>query len=131
MIGRQSRTLLMSLLLVGYFSQAISADKRNENTDTQAEDVVSAGDDALTGNFELGEERYKQTCVNCHGAAGKGVASFQKVSGNEISYTKSRLETYRDGIKIGSNSSLMIMMARPLTDEDIANSAVYLKEATN
>ncbi len=131
MIGRQSRTLFMSLLLVGFFSQAISADKHNENTDTQAEDVVSAGDDALTGNFELGEERYNQTCVNCHGAAGKGVASFPKVSGNEISYTKSRLETYRDGIKIGSNSSLMIMMARPLTDEDIANLAVYLKEATN
>ncbi len=131
MIGRQSRTLFMSLLLVGFFSQAISADKQNENTDTQAEDVVSAGDDALIGDFELGEERYNQTCVNCHGAAGKGVASFPKVSGNELSYTKSRLETYRDGIKIGSNSSLMIMMARPLTDEDIANLAVYLKEATN
>ena len=31
------------------------------------------------------------------------------------------LETYRDGIEVGPNSSLMIMMAMPLTDEEIAN----------
>ena len=31
------------------------------------------------------------------------------------------LETYRDGIEVGPNSSLMIMMAMPLTDVEIAN----------
>lgn len=84
----------------------------------------------MAGNIEAGELRYNQSCVNCHGTAGKGVASYPKVSGQEISYTKSKLETYRDGIKIGPNSSLMIMMAKPLTDEDIANLAAYLKDAT-
>ena len=79
---------------------------------------------------EAGEARYIKTCINCHGPAGKGVASYPKVSGNEISYTKSKLETYRDGVKIGPNSSLMIMMAKPLTDEEIANLAAYLKDAT-
>ena len=39
------------------------------------------------------------------------------------------LETYRDGIKVGANSSLMFMMAKPLTDEEIANLAAYLKDA--
>jgi cytochrome c553 len=84
---------------------------------------------ALSGDNEAGEERYKKTCINCHGPAGKGVASYPKISGNEVSYTKEKLETYRDGIKIGPNSALMIMMAKPLTDEEIANLAAYLKDA--
>ena len=85
---------------------------------------------ALSGDKVAGEERYKQTCINCHGPAGKGVASYPKISGNEVSYTKSKLETYRSGTKIGPNSALMIMMAKPLTDEEIANLAAYLKDAT-
>ncbi len=84
---------------------------------------------ALSGDKQAGEERYKQTCINCHGPAGKGVASYPKISGKEVSYTKSKLETYRSGTKIGPNSALMIMMARPLTDEEIANLAAYLKDA--
>ena len=84
---------------------------------------------ALSGDKEAGEARYKKTCINCHGPAGKGVASYPKISGNEVSYTKSKLETYRNGIKIGPNSALMIMMAKPLTDEEIANLAAYLKDA--
>ena len=84
---------------------------------------------AFSGDKEAGEQRYKKTCINCHGPAGKGVASYPKISGKEVSYTKSKLETYRDGIKVGPNSALMIMMARPLTDEEIANLAAYLKDA--
>jgi len=84
---------------------------------------------ALSGDKEAGEARYNKTCINCHGPAGKGLASYPKISGNEVSYTKSKLETYRDGIKIGPNSALMIMMAKPLTDEEIANLAAYLKDA--
>jgi cytochrome c553 len=84
---------------------------------------------ALSGDKEAGESRYKKSCINCHGPAGKGAASYPRISGNEISYTKSKLETYRNGIKIGPNSALMIMMAKPLTDEEIANLAAYLKDA--
>jgi cytochrome c553 len=83
----------------------------------------------LCGDKEAGEARYKKTCINCHGPAGKGAASYPKISGNEISYTTSKLKTYRDGIEIGPNSALMIMMARPLTDEEIVNLAAYLKDA--
>jgi len=60
----------------------------------------------------------------------KGVASYPKISGQDVSYTKTKLETYRAGKKVGPNSSLMIMMARPLTDEEITNLAAYLKDAT-
>jgi len=123
MTANTTRTLLL-ILLIGFFGHAISGDSSSENDAPKT-------DEALTGNAEAGEVRYTESCVNCHGAAGKGVASYPKVSGNEISYTVSDLETYRDGIKIGPNSFLMIMNAKPLTDEEIANLAAYLKEATN
>ena len=79
--------------------------------------------------MEAGEARYKKSCINCHGPAGKGAASYPKISGKEISYTTKMLETYRSGTKVGSNSALMIMMAKPLTDEEIANLSAYLKDA--
>ncbi len=119
---RLPKTLLL-LLLFGYFGHAISGDTSSESDQPKESE-------ALVGNIEAGAERYKKSCINCHGPAGKGVASYPKVSGQEIPYTVSKLETYRDGIKIGPNSSLMIMMAKPLTDEEIANLAAYLKDAT-
>lgn len=131
-----SRTLLFVVIL-GYFGYAISGTTPTENEEAATteetettEEAASTEGDALVGDIEAGEVRYNQTCKNCHGSAGKGAASYPKVSGNEIAYTKSKLETYRDGIKIGPNSSLMIMMAKPLTDEEIANLAAYLKDAT-
>ena len=84
---------------------------------------------SYAGDPAAGEKRYMQSCFNCHGPAGKGAASYPKISGKEISYVTAMLETYRDGIEVGPNSSLMIMMAMPLTDEEIANLAAYLKDA--
>lgn len=84
----------------------------------------------MGGDKEVGKATYENKCIQCHGPAGKGVSSYPKISGNDISYTTSRIETYRDGITIGPNSALMIMMARSLTDEEIANLAEYLKDAT-
>ena len=84
---------------------------------------------AYSADIKLGEARYQETCISCHGPAGKGAASFPKISGNEISYTTDKLKAYREGIVQGSNSFLMIPMAKPLTDEEIANLALYLKDA--
>jgi cytochrome c553 len=84
---------------------------------------------AICGDPVAGETRYKKTCINCHGPAGKGAASYPKISGKEVSYVTAMLETYREGIEVGPNSSLMIMMAMPLTDEEIANLAAYLENA--
>ena len=80
-------------------------------------------------DISAGETRYKKTCINCHGPAGKGAASYPKISGNEVAYTTDKLETYRSGTEIGPNSGLMIMMAKPLTDEEISNLAAYLIDA--
>jgi cytochrome c553 len=84
---------------------------------------------ALAGDAEAGKVRYNKTCINCHGPAGKGAASYPKISGKEVPYITDKLKTYRAGTKIGPNSGLMIMMAKPLTDEEIANVSAYLKDA--
>jgi cytochrome c553 len=91
--------------------------------------VLGFTSQSLGGDPIAGEKRYGESCVNCHGPAGMGVASYPKISGKEVSYVTAMLETYRDGIEVGPNSSLMIMMAMPLTDEEIANLAAYLKDA--
>lgn len=92
--------------------------------------VLAFPQHGFAGDKALGEERYYKSCVSCHGQAGKGAASYPKVSGNDVSYTTEKLKAYREGIKQGPNSSLMIMMAKPLTDEEIDNLAAYLEDAT-
>ena len=91
--------------------------------------LLALSNSLFSGDKVAGEARYNQTSINCHGPAGMGVASYPKISGKEVSYVTAMLETYRDGIEVGPNSSLMIMMAMPLTDEEIANLAAYLKDA--
>lgn len=81
---------------------------------------------SLSGDIEAGEARYGQNCGNCHGPAGMGLASYPKLKGKEIPYLIDKLKTYRAGTKIGPNSDLMIMMAMPLSDDEIANLAAYL-----
>lgn len=81
---------------------------------------------SLGGDIKAGEARYAQNCGNCHGPGGMGLASYPKLSGKEVPYLIDRLKTYRAGTKIGPNSSLMIMMATPLSDEEISNLAAYL-----
>ena len=80
----------------------------------------------MGADIGAGEKRYNQNCGNCHGPGGMGLASYPKIKGKDIEYLKDRLQTYRAGKKVGPNSSLMIMMARPLSDEEIDNLAAYL-----
>ena len=80
----------------------------------------------LGGDIEAGKARYAQNCGNCHGPGGMGLASYPKIKGKKIPYLIDRLNTYRAGTKIGPNSDLMIMMAQPLSDVEIANLAAYL-----
>jgi cytochrome c553 len=81
---------------------------------------------AWSGDIEAGKARYAQNCGNCHGPGGMGLASYPKLKGKEISYLVDKLKTYRAGTRIGPNSDLMIMMAQPLSDVEIANLAAYL-----
>lgn len=76
-----------------------------------------------------GEALYAEACAQCHGPNGKGMASFPALSGRDADYITSRLETYRAGERVGSNSSLMIPNATDLSDDDIANLAAFITES--
>ena len=91
--------------------------------------AVGLSSSATAGDAVAGDKRYHQSCHACHGPAGKGVSSYPKISGNPVEYTREKLQAYRSGQKIGPNSGLMIMMAKPLTDEEIENLSAYLKDA--
>jgi len=82
--------------------------------------------EARAGDVAAGEARYGLTCANCHGPAGKGMASFPKLAGQDADFITDRLNTYRAGETVGPNSALMIPMAKGLSDDDIANLAAYL-----
>tara|TARA_A100001011_G_scaffold95104_1_gene99961 strand:+ start:207 stop:539 length:333 start_codon:yes stop_codon:yes gene_type:complete len=88
--------------------------------------VIVYSNVVMSGDISAGEARYSQNCGNCHGPGGMGLASYPKLAGKEIDYLMDRLKKYRAGTKIGPNSSLMIMMAEPLSDKEIVNLAAYL-----
>ncbi|CAE7891570.1 unnamed protein product [Symbiodinium sp. KB8] len=48
------------------------------------------GEDAAAG-----EAQYAETCINCHGKAGKGMASFPSIAGRDADYIAERLMQYR------------------------------------
>ncbi|MCH4810052.1 c-type cytochrome [Vreelandella neptunia] len=75
-----------------------------------------------------GEALYKDACAQCHGPKAQGMASFPSLSGRDAEYITSRLETYRAGEKVGSNSFLMIPNATDLSDDDIANLAAFIAD---
>lgn len=75
-----------------------------------------------------GEALYADSCTQCHGPKGQGMASFPSLSSREAEYISSRLTQYRAGEKVGANSGLMIPNAADLSDEDIANLAAYISQ---
>lgn len=85
-----------------------------------------ASSDESTRDVAAGEAIYEDSCRNCHGPEARGMASFPQLAGSDESYLISRLEQYRAGEKVGSNSALMIPMARDLSDQDIANVAAFI-----
>lgn len=78
------------------------------------------------GDVVAGEQRYNVNCVNCHGRAGKGMASFPSIAGRDADYIADRLIQYRAREKVGPNSAIMMSLVAELTDEEIANLAVYV-----
>ena len=62
-------------------------------------------------------------CAMCHGPLGIAVApDTPNLAGQPASYLVAQLKAYRDG---GRKHEIMSLMARPLTDADIANLAAW------
>ncbi|GGY71756.1 c-type cytochrome [Marinobacter zhanjiangensis] len=84
---------------------------------------------AQAADASAGKAMFENSCAQCHGKQGQGMASFPSLKGNEAEYIESRLETYRAGEKVGANSGLMIPNAKDLSDDDIANLAAYISSS--
>jgi cytochrome c553 len=75
-----------------------------------------------------GREKFVQ-CASCHGADGRStvVPQYPKIGGQSAEYVVNALKAYRDGRRLGTYAAIMAAVARPLSDEDIANLAVYVE----
>lgn len=80
---------------------------------------------ALAGDPAAGKAK-AAICATCHGANGIAIApTYPNLKGQNEMYMVSALKAYRDGQRQGGLSGVMTPMAKPLSDEDIANLAAY------
>jgi cytochrome c553 len=87
------------------------------STQTQAESLVD-------GSAEAGKLR-ALTCTACHGPEGNSVSPlWPNIAGQNASYLLAQLKAFKDGSRI---DPLMSSQAMILTDEDMANLAVYFE----
>lgn len=87
--------------------------------------IFTAGP-ARGADIAAGQHRYALNCVNCHGRAGRGMASFPALLGRDAEYIAGRLKRYRAREKVGPNSAIMMSLSGDLSDADIANLAAYI-----
>lgn len=77
---------------------------------------------ALAGDIAAGKAK-AASCGACHGQAGiSGNPEWPNLAGQKEKYLVSQLEGFRDGNR---KSDLMAPMAKPLSDDDIANISAY------
>ncbi len=63
------------------------------------------------------------TCVACHGPSGvSATPMYPNLAGQKEQYLAKQMKAFRDGQR---QDPVMSAMAKPLTDDDIANLAAY------
>ena len=82
--------------------------------------VVSGG--AAAGDAAAGKAK-SASCAGCHGPAGvSNNPLWPNLAGQKEAYLVKQLKAFRDGER---NDPMMAPMAKPLSDDDIANLAAY------
>jgi cytochrome c553 len=83
---------------------------------TTANVALSAGD-AAAGKAKAA------TCGGCHGANGvSAVPTYPNLAGQKEAYLAKQMKAFRDGTR---TDPTMNAMAKPLSDDDIANLSAY------
>ena len=83
---------------------------------------AAAGGNALAGDAAAGKAR-SATCAGCHGTAGiSNNPLWPNLAGQQPGYLVKQLKAFRDGSR---TDPMMGPMAKPLSDEDIANLAAW------
>jgi cytochrome c553 len=80
------------------------------------------------GKSELmakGEQLFKQACVSCHGADGRGQEGYARLAGQRYDYVVKMLKEFRD--RTGKRTNVwMTSVAIRLSDQDIEAVSTYL-----
>jgi cytochrome c553 len=80
------------------------------------------------GNSELlaeGERIFKEVCVSCHGADGRGQEGYARLAGQRYDYVVKMLKEFRD--RTGKRTNVwMTSVAIRLSDQDIEAVSSYL-----
>ena len=76
----------------------------------------------------LGRDKYVQ-CASCHGSDGRStvIPQYPKIGGQSAPYVVNALKAYRDGRRQGTFAAIMVEVAKPLSDADIANLAAFVE----
>lgn len=77
---------------------------------------AQAGGDPAAGKTKAA------ACMGCHGAEGLGNGNTPPLAGKDAQYLAKQMRAYRSGAR---QHAAMNMMAKPLSDRDIANLAAY------
>lgn len=85
--------------------------------------LLSVSAIATAADVELGRAKAEQVCKTCHGMDGVGIDdTYPKLAGQYADYMERALLDYRSGAR---KNAIMAGFAATLTDEDIANVALY------
>ncbi len=85
--------------------------------------LLSVSAIATAADVELGQAKAEQVCKTCHGMDGVGIDdTYPKLAGQYADYMERALLDYRSGAR---KNAIMAGFAATLTDEDIANVALY------
>ena len=83
---------------------------------------ATQGSSALAGDVTAGKAK-SATCAGCHGTAGiSNNPLWPNLAGQQQAYLIKQLKAFRDGSRI---DPMMAPMAKPLSDEEIANLAAW------
>lgn len=84
--------------------------------------AVMASGAAVAADAAAGKAK-SATCAGCHGAEGvSGNPLWPNLKGQKDAYLVKQLKAFRDGTR---SDPMMSPMAKPLSDDDIANLAAY------
>ncbi len=84
--------------------------------------LVASSGAVLAGDAAAGKAK-AVTCSGCHGANGISISPmWPNLAGQKEAYLAKQLKDFRSGSR---NDPVMSGMAKPLSDDDIANLAAY------
>lgn len=84
--------------------------------------ALLSGPTFAAGNADAGKAK-SAVCAACHGSEGiSSLEIYPNLAGQKEAYLASQLTHYREGER---NNPIMAPMAKPLSDDDIADLAAY------